>query len=149
MKSKKRWGVPGLSGTVGIVIPEQCRVQFSDPPFPHHHGSPLFISVHVVLKEASVLYREEFPSGFGRKTHNLRILYSKYMVDTTLVKVSSKGLVTLPKKIRSKLGINDGDYLAISSNKDQIIFRKAKIEIDYENPDDAWKEYSKKRLAHD
>jgi len=71
------------------------------------------------------------------------------MVDTTLVKVSSKGLVTLPKKIRSKLGINDGDYLAISSNKDQIIFRKAKIEIDYENPDDAWKEYSKKRLAHD
>ncbi|MGB7992804.1 AbrB/MazE/SpoVT family DNA-binding domain-containing protein [Methanoregula sp.] len=71
------------------------------------------------------------------------------MSDTTLVKVSSKGLVTLPKKIRSKLGINDGDYLAISSNKDQIIFRKAKIEIDYENPDDAWKEYSKKRLAHD
>ncbi|MGB8309458.1 MAG: AbrB/MazE/SpoVT family DNA-binding domain-containing protein [Methanoregula sp.] len=71
------------------------------------------------------------------------------MSDTTLVKVSSKGLVTLPKKIRSKLGINDGDYLAISSNKDQIIFRKAKIEIDYENPDDALKEYSKKRLAHD
>ncbi|MFZ0006072.1 MAG: AbrB/MazE/SpoVT family DNA-binding domain-containing protein [Methanoregula sp.] len=71
------------------------------------------------------------------------------MSDTTLIKVSSKGLVTLPKKIRSKLGINDGDYLAISSNKDQIIFRKAKIEIDYENPDDAWKEYSKKRLAHD
>ncbi|MFZ0006206.1 MAG: AbrB/MazE/SpoVT family DNA-binding domain-containing protein [Methanoregula sp.] len=71
------------------------------------------------------------------------------MSDTTLVKVSSKGLVTLPKKIRSKLGINDGDYLAISSNKDQIIFRKAKIEIDYENPDDAWKEYSKKKLAHD
>jgi AbrB family looped-hinge helix DNA binding protein len=71
------------------------------------------------------------------------------MSDTTLVKVSSKGLVTLPKKIRSKLDIHDGDYLAISSNKDQIIFRKAKIEIDYENPDDAWKEYTKKRLAHD
>jgi AbrB family looped-hinge helix DNA binding protein len=71
------------------------------------------------------------------------------MSDTTLVKVSSKGLVTLPKKIRSDLGIHDGDYLSISSDKDSITFRKAKIEIDYENPDDAWKEYSKKRLTHD
>jgi len=71
------------------------------------------------------------------------------MSDTTLVKVSSKGLVTLPKKIRSDLGIQDGDYLSISADKDKIIFRKAKIEIDYENPDDAWKEYSKKRLTHD
>jgi AbrB family looped-hinge helix DNA binding protein len=71
------------------------------------------------------------------------------MADTTLVKVSSKGLITLPKKIRSDLGINDGDYLTISSDKDRIIFRKAKIEIDYENSDDAWKEHAKSRLAHD
>lgn len=71
------------------------------------------------------------------------------MPGTTLVKVSSKGLVTLPKKIRSDLGIQEGDYLAISSDKDQIVFKKAKIEIDYENPDDAWKEHTKKRLMHD
>jgi AbrB family looped-hinge helix DNA binding protein len=71
------------------------------------------------------------------------------MPDATLVKVSSKGLVTLPKKIRSELGIHDGDYLTISSEKDRIIFRKARIEIDYENPDDAWKEHAKRRLAHD
>ncbi len=71
------------------------------------------------------------------------------MPDTTLVKVSSKGLITLPKKIRSDLGIKDGDYLTISSDKDKIIFRKARIEIDYENPDDAWKEHAKRRLAHD
>jgi len=71
------------------------------------------------------------------------------MPDTTLVKVSSKGLVTLPKKIRSDLGIHDGDYLTISSDKDKIIFRKARIEIDYENPDDAWKEHAHRRLAHD
>lgn len=71
------------------------------------------------------------------------------MPDTTLVKVSSKGLITLPKKIRSDLGIADGDYLTISSDKDKIIFRKARIEIDYENPDDAWKEHVKRRLAHD
>jgi AbrB family looped-hinge helix DNA binding protein len=71
------------------------------------------------------------------------------MPDTTLVKVSSKGLITLPKKIRSDLGINDGDYLTITSDQDRIIFRKARIEIDYENPDDAWKEHAHRRLAHD
>jgi AbrB family looped-hinge helix DNA binding protein len=71
------------------------------------------------------------------------------MPETTLVKVSSKGLVTLPKKIRSQLGIQDGDYLSISLDKDQIIFRKAKIEVDYENPDDAWKEHMKRKLTHD
>ncbi len=48
------------------------------------------------------------------------------MSDTTLVKVSSKGLVTLPKKIRTDLDIHDGDYLTISSDKDRIIFRKGK-----------------------
>jgi len=70
------------------------------------------------------------------------------MPDTTLVKVSSKGLITLPKKIRSRLDIQEGDYLSISSDNDQIIFRKTKIEIDYENPDDAWKEHTKRRLMH-
>lgn len=71
------------------------------------------------------------------------------MSDTTLVKVSSKGLITLPKKIRSQFDIREGDYLAISSDKDQIIFRKTKLEIDYGNPEDAWQEYSRKRLADD
>jgi len=69
------------------------------------------------------------------------------MPDSTLVKVSSKGLITLPKKIRSRLDIHDGDYLMVSSDDDRVIFRKAKIEIDYENPDDAWKSYSHRRLA--
>lgn len=69
------------------------------------------------------------------------------MSNSTLVKVSSKGLITLPKKIRSHLNIHEGDYLAISSDNDKIIFRKAKIDIDYENSDDAWKDYSARRLA--
>ena len=69
------------------------------------------------------------------------------MPDATLVKVSSKGLITLPKKIRSRLDIHYGDYLMVSSDDDRVIFRKAKIEIDYENPDDVWKSYSKRRLA--
>jgi AbrB family looped-hinge helix DNA binding protein len=71
------------------------------------------------------------------------------MPDTTLIKVSSKGLITLPKKIRSRLGIQEGDYLTITSDDDRIIFRKAKIEIDYENPDDVWKDYSARRLTDD
>ena len=69
------------------------------------------------------------------------------MADATLIKVSSKGLITLPKKIRSRLGIEKGDYLTLSSEDDRIIFRKAKIEIDYENTDDAWKTYAARRLA--
>lgn len=71
------------------------------------------------------------------------------MADATLIKVSSKGLITLPKKIRSRLNIHEGDYLAISSDNEHIIFRKAKIDIDYENADDAWKAYASKRLADD
>ena len=71
------------------------------------------------------------------------------MPDATLVKVSSKGLITLPKKIRSRLDIHDGDYLMVYSDDDRVIFRKAKIEIDYENPDDAWKSYSLRRLANE
>jgi AbrB family looped-hinge helix DNA binding protein len=69
------------------------------------------------------------------------------MAETTLIKVSSKGLITLPKKVRSLLNIQDGDYLTLSSDDDRIIFRKAKIEIDYENADDAWKAYAARRLA--
>jgi len=71
------------------------------------------------------------------------------MPDTTLVNISSKGLVTLPKKICTCLGIEKGDYLSISSDKDRIIFRKAKIEVDYENSDGAWREYPKRRLTNE
>jgi len=71
------------------------------------------------------------------------------MSDTTLIKVSSKGLITLPKKIRSRLDIHEGDYLTISSDNERIIFRKAKIDIDYENADDIWKEYASRRLANE
>ena len=69
------------------------------------------------------------------------------MTGTTLVKVSSKGLISLPKKIRTQLGINEGDYLAISSEDDRIVFRKAKIEVDYENPDDEWRSYARRRIS--
>jgi len=71
------------------------------------------------------------------------------MPKTTLVKVSSRGLVTLPEKIRSEPGIHDGDYLAISSDKDPIVEKKVRAVVNYENPDDVWKEHTKKRLNRD
>jgi AbrB family looped-hinge helix DNA binding protein len=63
-----------------------------------------------------------------------------------LVKVSSKGLITLPKRVREEFGIVKGDYLAVSAEGGKIIFQKAKIGVDWENSDDIWKEYAAKRI---
>jgi len=35
------------------------------------------------------------------------------------------------------------------AEKEQLILQKEKIAIDYENPDNAWKDYAKNRLAHE
>ena len=64
-----------------------------------------------------------------------------------LVKVSSKGLITLPKQIRVDFEIDKGDYLAVSADGDKIVFQKVKMEIDWENSDEVWKEYAAKKLA--
>lgn len=69
--------------------------------------------------------------------------------DKMLVKVSSKGLITLPKGIREELGIAKGDYLAVSADEGRIVFRKVKVEIDWENPDEIWKDYAAKKLAEE
>jgi len=49
----------------------------------------------------------------------------------TLVRVKEKAQVTLPDKIRRKLGISCGDYLEVVSEKNKIIFTP-KILIDKE-----------------
>ena len=64
-----------------------------------------------------------------------------------LVKVSSKGLITLPKQIRVDFEIDKGDYLAVSADGDKIVFQKVKMEIDWENSDEVWKEYAAKKFA--
>ena len=66
-----------------------------------------------------------------------------------LVKVSSKGLITLPKTIREELGIAKGDYLTVSADEGRIVFQKVRVEIDWENSDDIWKEYAAKKLAEE
>jgi len=64
-----------------------------------------------------------------------------------LVKVSSKGLITLPKPIREAFGIDKGDYLAVSAEGGKIVYQKVKMEVDWENSDDVWKEYAAKKLV--
>ncbi|HEY9205956.1 MAG TPA: AbrB/MazE/SpoVT family DNA-binding domain-containing protein [Candidatus Methanoperedens sp.] len=66
-----------------------------------------------------------------------------------LVKVSSKGLLTLPKSIRDQLNINVGDYLDVTIETGRVILQKVEIipkKIDWENEDKMWKEYSVKKI---
>jgi len=67
-----------------------------------------------------------------------------------LVKISSKGLLTLPKSIRDQLDINVGDYLDVTIEAGRVMLQKVDIipkKIDWENEDKVWKEYTAKRLA--
>ena len=53
-----------------------------------------------------------------------------------LVKISSKGLLTLPKSIREQLHINVGDYLDATIEGGKVILQKVDIipkKIDWEN----------------
>ncbi len=67
-----------------------------------------------------------------------------------LVKISSKGLLTLPKSIREQLDINVGDYLDVTIEAGKVILQKVEIipkKIDWENEDKIWKEYAANRLV--
>jgi len=67
-----------------------------------------------------------------------------------LVKVSSKGLLTLPKSIREQLNINIGDYLDVTIETGKVVLQKVEImpkKIDRENEDKVWKEYAIRRLT--
>jgi AbrB family looped-hinge helix DNA binding protein len=69
-----------------------------------------------------------------------------------LVKVSSKGLLTLPKSIREQLNIKVGDYLDVTIEAGKVILQKVEIipkKIDWENEDNVWKEYAVKRIARE
>ena len=69
-----------------------------------------------------------------------------------LVKISSKGLLTLPKSIREQLNIDVGDYLDVTIEAGKVILQKVDIipkKIDWENEEKVWKEYSAKRFAKD
>ncbi len=69
-----------------------------------------------------------------------------------LVKVSSKGLLTLPKSIRDQLNIKVGDYLDVTIEAGKVVLQKVEIlpkKVDWENEDKVWKEYAAKRIARE
>ena len=69
-----------------------------------------------------------------------------------LIKVSSKGLLTLPKNIREQLSIDIGDYLDITVEAGKVVLQKVDIipkKIDWVNEDEAWKNYAAKRLTRE
>jgi len=47
------------------------------------------------------------------------------------VKVLPKGQITLPKKVREKLGIKAGDALVLEEGKEGIVLKKGKTIFDY------------------
>ena len=48
-----------------------------------------------------------------------------------VVKVLPKGQITLPKKVREKLGIKVGDALVLEEGKGGIVLKKGKTVFDY------------------
>lgn len=40
------------------------------------------------------------------------------------IKVTSKGQVTIPKKLREEMGINPGDYLEVKEAKEGYVIKK-------------------------
>lgn len=47
-----------------------------------------------------------------------------------VVKVSSKGQIVIPKSLREKLGIKEGEYLLIFSRGDVIVMKKLNIGVE-------------------
>jgi AbrB family looped-hinge helix DNA binding protein len=69
-----------------------------------------------------------------------------------LIKVSSKGLLTLPKSIREQLNISVGDYLDVTIETGKVVLQKVDImpkKTDWENDEKVWNKYSAKRFARE
>ena len=75
-----------------------------------------------------------------------------------LVKVSSKGQITLPKAIREAMGIKPGDTIVVSQKNDDIVLHpvtatlfdlRGSIKVDGPQDFDAIMEKTKKAVADD
>ena len=55
-------------------------------------------------------------------------------MEVITAKITSKGQVTVPKKVRESLGIKEGDYLGYEVNEDNAVIRKIpKIDVEWAN----------------
>ena len=48
---------------------------------------------------------------------------------TELTRISSKGQIVIPIKIRDQLNINEGSVIAIDTTKDLIILKKVDVDL--------------------
>ncbi len=72
-----------------------------------------------------------------------------------IVKVTRKGQITIPKKIREKYGIKVGDKLIVEAVEEGILFRKvqrledmASIDAEYDTPEGINKKIDKLRKEY-
>ncbi len=61
-----------------------------------------------------------------------------------LTKMSSKGQVVIPKNIRDRLGLKEGDRIAVEAAEGQVIMRKVSLESILK---EAEEDYRKKRTV--
>ncbi len=66
-------------------------------------------------------------------------------MDIELTKISSKGQVVIPQKVRKKLNLRDGETLAVSTKDDLVVLKKVDnpLEGELETLEEikkAWKE---------
>ena len=66
-------------------------------------------------------------------------------MEIELTKMSSKGQVVIPQKVRERLNLKDGETLAVSTENDLVVLKKIKnpLEDDLETFNEikeAWKE---------
>lgn len=49
------------------------------------------------------------------------------MSEVELTKVSSKGQVVIPRRVREELGLNEGETLAVVGKDDMILLKRVKL----------------------
>jgi len=64
---------------------------------------------------------------FKNKTFISRIFLPSYIMEIT--KISSKGQIVIPSKIRIELGIDEGSVLGVEKMKDMVILKKIDFDL--------------------
>ena len=63
-----------------------------------------------------------------------------------LTKMSSKGQVVIPKRIRSELGFEEGDRMTVEARDGEIVLRKITLEAIVREAEDDWRNKKSVRL---
>jgi AbrB family looped-hinge helix DNA binding protein len=63
-----------------------------------------------------------------------------------LTKMSSKGQVVIPKRIRAELGFEEGDRMTVEAREGEIVLRKITLEAIVREAEDDWRNKKSVRL---